>query len=232
METLQPSGGLMKMILIVLAMMLLAATEVRAQSEIQELPLPNIKASQLNLLEVVPQRPSRFLPDDPIPVLPSLQDGPAPCPSGEGKSCPLLGGQAYFSDPIHMTQHDLTWGKAARNPAMLIADALNLAATVADIEGTQACLHSGTCREANPLFGSKPSRARAYGTAIPIAFVTYAFAARLKKDGNGNFAFATLWAATAVHIYFAAGGFAAASDGPTPNASAANRQKFAIALRF
>jgi hypothetical protein len=144
----------------------------------------------------------------------------------------LLGGRAYFSDPIHMTQHDLTWGKAARNPAMLIADALNLAGTVADIEGTEACLHAHTCREANPLFGSDPSRARAYGTAMPIAFVSYALAARLKKDGNGNAAFAILWAATAVHVYFAASGFADGSGGASPNASAANRQKFAIAIRF
>lgn len=222
----------MKRVWIVLAMMPLSAMTVRAQSEIQELPLPRIDESQISLLETVPQQPSRFLPDDPIPVLPNLQDGPAPCPSGEGKSCPLLGGQAYFSDPIHMTQHDLTWGKAARNPAMLIADALNLAATVADIEGTEACLHARTCREANPLLGSNPSRERAYGTAMPIAFVSYAMAARLKKDGNGNLAFAILWAATAVHVYFAASGFADGSGGVSPNASAASRQKFAIAIRF
>jgi hypothetical protein len=222
----------MTRVLIVLAMMHVSAMTVRAQSEMQELPLPSVDASQVSLLEAVSQQPRRIFPDNPIPVLPSLQDGPAPCPEGEGKPCAVLGGQAYFSDPIHMTQHDLTWGQAARNPAMLIADALNLAATVADIEGTQACLHTHTCREANPLFGSKPSRARAYGTAIPISFLTYAFAARLKKDGNGNFAFATLWAATAVHVYFAAGGFAVAGDRTSPNASATNRQKFAIAIRF
>jgi hypothetical protein len=115
---------------------------------------------------------------------------------------------------------------------MVIADALNLAATVADIEGTQACLHAHTCTEANPLFGSNPSRARAYGTAIPIAFATYAMAARLKKDGNGNLAFGILWAATAVHFYLAASGFAVANKGPSPSASAASHQKFAIAIRF
>jgi len=131
-----------------------------------------------------------------------------------------------------MTQHDLTWREAARNPAMLIADALNLASTVADIEGTQACQHAHTCSEANPLFGSNPSRARAYGTAIPIAFATYAMAARLKKNGDGNLAFGILWAATAVHFYLAASGFADANKGPSPNASAVSRQKFAIALRF
>jgi hypothetical protein len=131
-----------------------------------------------------------------------------------------------------MTQHDQTWEQAARNPAMLVADAVNLAATVADIEGTQACLHAHNCREANPLYGSNPSRARAYGTAMPIAFVSYVIAARLKRNGDGNFAFAELWVATAVHFYFAVGGFASANKGPSSSESAANRQKFAIAMSF
>ena len=217
-----------------IAVTCLSAMTARAQSEVQELPLPRIESPQASLLQVQSphQPPGRILPDDPISVLPSLQDSPGPCPLGNGESCALLGGRAYFSDPVHMTQHDQTWGKAARNPAMLIADALNLAATVADIEGTQACLHAHTCREANPLFGSNPSRARAYGSAIPIAFFTYAVAARLKKYGDGNFAFGALWAATMLHVYFAASGFAVANNGPLPNASAASRQKFAIAIRF
>ena len=224
----------MKRILISLTVACLSAATASAQSSVQELPLPRIDWSRSSPLPAVPpdQIPSRILPDDPIPVLPSLQDGPAPCPLGEGKSCAALGGRLYFSDPIHMTQHDLTWGQAARNPAMLIADALNLAATVADIEGTQACLHAHTCTEANPIFGSNPSRARAYGTAIPIAFATYAMAALLKKRGDGNLAFAVLWAATAVHFYEAVGGFAAANDEPSPKAGAARAQKFSIAIRF
>jgi hypothetical protein len=222
----------MKRVLIPFAVAYLAAMTANAQSQAQELPLPRIDWSRFTLLPAEPQTPSRILPDNPIPVLPSLQDGPGPCPGGDGESCSLLGGRVYFSDPIHMTQHDQTWGEAARNPAMLIADALNLAATVADIEGTQACLHAHTCREANPLFGSNPSRARAYGSAIPIAFFTYAVAARLKKYGDGNFAFGALWAATMLHVYFAASGFAVANNGPSPNASAASRQKFAIAIRF
>ena len=56
-------------------------------------------------------------------------------------------------------------------------------------------------RKQTPIFGSNPSRARAYGTAMPIAFATYAIAALLKKKGDGNLAFAALWAATAVHFY-------------------------------
>jgi hypothetical protein len=224
----------MKRILISLTVACLSAATVGAQSSVQELPLPRIDWSRSSPLPAVPpdQIPSRILPDDPIPVLPSLQDGPAPCPSGEGKSCAALGGRLYFSDPTHMTQHDLTWGQAARNPAMLIADATNLAATVADIEGTQACLHAHTCTEANPIFGSNPSRARAYGTAMPIAFATYAIAALLKKKGDGNLAFAALWAATAVHFYEAVGGFATANNESSPKAGAARAQKFSIAISF
>jgi len=225
----------MKKILIALIATHLSALVTQGQSELaQNLPLPRIDQLGPSLMptETHQQVPSRILPDSPIPVLPSLQDGPAPCPSGDGKSCALLGGRLYFSDPIHMTQHDATWREAAMNPAMLVADALNLAATVADIEGTEACLRANTCTEANPLLGSHPSRARAYGTAIPVAFVNYAAAAWLKKSGKGNLAFGLLWGTTMLHTYLAAGAFAQANRGAPTNSNSVNRQKIAIAIRF
>jgi hypothetical protein len=50
---------------------------------------------------------------------------------------------------------------------------------VADIEGTQRCLRSGTCREGNPLMPS--SRAKVYAVQVPITVgITY-LAYRLKK---------------------------------------------------
>jgi hypothetical protein len=203
---------------------LLSATALRGQSAVQELPLPRIEPSQVSLSEVEPQRPaSRILPDNPIPVLPSLQDGPAPCPFGEGRSCALLGGRAYFSDPIHMTEHDATWAGAARNPAMLVGFALNLAATVADIEGTQSCLRAHTCTEANPLFGSNPSRARSYGIGIPLDLVAYASFAFVKKEGRGNLAFGLLWGSTVAHIYFASAAFSYAHAVAPPSTNSANR---------
>jgi len=198
-------------ILMVLVVTHFSALVAQGQSElIPNLPLTRVESLQGSLLRVEPQQqvPGRILPDDPIPVLPSLQDGPAPCPFGNGKSCALLGGRAYFSDPIHMTEHDATWAKAARNPAMLVGFTLNLAATVADIEGTQACLRRHTCTEANPLFGSNPSRARSYGIGIPFDLVAYAALASLKKGGQGNTAFGLLWGSTVAHIYFASAGFA------------------------
>src|SRR5580704_17443242 len=199
----------MNRILIAFTVAYWSAVSTWAQTEVQELPLPRIALTQIGLLQTEShlQPASRILPDNPIPVLPSLQDGPAPCPFGDGKSCAILGGRAYFSDPIHMTEHDATWAKAARNPAMLVGFALNLAATVADIEGTQSCLHAHTCREANPLFGSDPSRARSYGLCIPIDLVAYAGFALVKKEGRGNLAFGLLWGSTAAHIYFASAAF-------------------------
>lgn len=198
---------------------------MQAQSEVRELPLPRIEPSQVSLFQVESQQPAnRILPDNPIPVLPSLQDGPAPCPFGEGKSCALLGGRAYFSDPMHMTEHDATWAKTARNPGMLVGFALNLAATVADIESTQACLHAPACREGNPLFGSNPSRARSYGTAILLDVVAYAGFAFVKKRGQGNLAFGLLWGSTVAHIYFASADFTYAHVVASTNTNSAKRQ--------
>jgi hypothetical protein len=122
-----------------------------------------------------------------------------------------------------MTEHDATWRKAATNPAMLIGFALNLAATVADAEGTQACLHAHTCREGDPLFGSHPGRARVYVTAIPLSVLGYAGFAAMKKRGQGNLAFGLLWGSTVAHIYFATEGFTAARGAPSTNANSAKR---------
>jgi hypothetical protein len=225
----------MKKILIVLVATHFYALVAQGQSElVPNLPLTSVDSLQATLLRVEPQQevPSRILPDDPIPVLPSLQDGPAPCPFGEGKSCALLGGRAYFSDPMHMTEHDKTFWKAATTRGMLIGFSMNLAATVLDIEGTEACLRANTCREANPLFGPKPSRARAYGTAIPWLLGSYAADALLKKGGKGNLAFGVLWLQTVAHFYFGMAGFATANPQSSPTASSATRQKFTIAIRF
>jgi hypothetical protein len=214
----------MKKILIVLVATHFSALVAQGQSElIQNLPLTRADSLQATLLRVGPpqQVPSRILPDDPVPVLPSIQDGPAPCPLGDGKSCALLGGRAYFSDPMHMTEHNKTLWKAATTRGMLIGFSMNLVATVLDIEGTEACLHANTCREANPVFGPKPGRARVYGTAIPWLLGNYAADALLKKRGRGNLAFGLLWAQTAIHFYYGMSGFATANKQSSTLASPA-----------
>ena len=172
------------------------------------------------------------LPDNPIPVQPGIQDGPAPCPAGVGIPCSLLGGRLYFPDPMHMTEHNKTLWQVATSPGMVAAYALNMAGTIVDIEGTQACLHANTCREADPIFGSHPSRARAYGTAIPLNLANYAAAAYLKKYGKGNLAFGLLWATTVAHVYFGASGFAHANNPIEPAVSSVARQKLTLSIRF
>ncbi len=218
----------MKKLLLALGILSTLTVNTRAQTEVtNELTRASkgpVQDTSAEKLAATAQEPRSDLPDNPIPVIPGLQDGPAPCPFGNGKSCALLGGRAYFSDPVHMTEHDATWAKAARNPATLVGYALNVAATVADIEGTQACLRAHTCRESNPLFGSNPSRARSYGTGIPIEMVVYAAFAFAKKRGQGNLAFGLLWGSTVSHIYFASCAFSYAHVAAATNTSSTKRQ--------
>ena len=115
---------------------------------------------------------------------------------------------------------------------MLLSFALNVAATITDAEGTQACLHARTCKEENPIFGSDPSRFRAYGTAIPLEFLAYAAYALAKKRGQGNLAFGMLWSSTVAHVYFAADAYSAAHGGAPTNANSAQRKRYGITVRF
>ncbi len=103
----------MKRTLITFTMTLFSAVMAQAQSELipDNLPLPLIRPPQLisSRVEPVQQESQRVLPDAPIPLLPTLQDGPLPCPAGVGRPCALLGGRLYFRDPVHMTEHDKSW---------------------------------------------------------------------------------------------------------------------------
>ena len=170
----------MKRILMTLAMTFFSTSIMQAQSERIPADLPMTSVHPFQFISVQGQAPraDRLKPDAPIPVLPGIQDGPLPCPAGIGKPCPLLGGRLYFRDPSHMTEHDATWGQAIRNPMMMVGGLANLASTIADIEGTEACLRSHTCTEGDPLFGTNPSRVKSYGIGIPI---TYSRISRLAR---------------------------------------------------
>jgi hypothetical protein len=192
--------------------------------EIQSAPISSNLAGPAQL----PAGPG-FL-DMPNPLIP--QDGPAPCPAGVGKPCALLGGRLYFRDPSHMTEHDATWGKAMRNPMMVVGGLLNLASTIADIEGTQACLRVHTCTEGNPLFGANPSRAKSYGIGIPMGFAIYSLSAWLKKNGDGNLAFGLLWGGTMGHTYEAAHGFAVANKESPAKPNSSTAKSFGIVIKF
>jgi hypothetical protein len=226
----------MNRILITLSLTFFSAVMTQAQSDLVATDLPLISVQPLQMIPV-PGKPAQpesqwAPPNVPIPVLPGIQDGPLPCPAGIGKPCPLLGGRLYFSDPVHMTEHDLTWGKAMRNPGMVFGILANLASTIADIEGTEACLHVHTCREGNPLFGAHPGRGKAYGIGMPLNFATYAMAGWLKKKGDGNIAFGLLWGGTMVHTYEAARGFTLANKSSSVKTNSFTGQTLGITVKF
>jgi hypothetical protein len=152
------------------------------------------------------------LPDAPRPQLDDHER--TPCPEGEFKPCALLGGKRYLPDHTRMTQHDKTVWDGFTHPMILAGSALLVATTIYDIEGTQSCLRAGTCRETNPIYGSHPSRARAYSIAMPLnGFLIY-LSARQKRRGDGNTGFAALYLSSAVHFYFGRSAYSAASARP------------------
>jgi hypothetical protein len=63
----------------------------------------------------------------------------------------------------------------------LIVSLFQIGATIGDIESTQYGLGHGA-KEANPLFGSHPSRATQYAIAMPIAAGVVAWSYRLKRS--------------------------------------------------
>jgi hypothetical protein len=226
----------MKKILITSIITLYAAILTQAQSELIPNNLPPLPMQSpqpiLSQFEAVKSGRNRILPDGSIAVLPNNQDGPLPCPTGIGKPCALLGGRLYFNDPSHMTEHDATLGKAMRNPMMVVGGLFNLASTIADIEGTQACLSAHACTEGNPMFGRNPSRARSYGLGMPMIFAVYAMSSWMKKHGEGNLAFGLLWGGTMTHVYEAAHAYALANTGSPVKTKSSAAQGMGMTIRF
>lgn len=144
------------------------------------------------------------LPDAPKPNTPNES---SPCPGGSGKPCALLAGRAYFPDLLHSTEHDRSWADAMKHKSMIISSILLIGTTVLDIEGTEHCLHNNSCQEENPIFGRKPSRPRAYSTAMSVnAFSIYCMG-MAKKYGHGNPVIAASVIVSAVHAFFGMSGF-------------------------
>ena len=193
----------MKRFLITFIMMFFFAVMTQAQSDLipNNLPLPVIRPSQLtsSRVEPVQQESQRVLPDAPIPVLPNLQDGPLPCPAGVGRPCALLGGRLYFRDPVHMTEHDKSWADAMKNKGMLLGMAVNAAAAVWDYKTTRHCIDTHRGSEGNPLMGQ--SQAQELSVGIGLTALTYFMAGKLKKQGDGNYAFGALWGGTILHVF-------------------------------
>jgi hypothetical protein len=133
---------------------------------------------------------------------PKIEDERQTCPGGNGKPCAVLGGRLYFSDSFRLSQHSESWSAAATSPGMLLSLGLLTAATIADLETTQSCIHARTCKEGNPLLGQ--SRTRAYSVALSVNSVAFWAAAEQKRHGHGVAPFFILWSGTALHSLLAA----------------------------
>jgi hypothetical protein len=96
-------------------------------------------------------------------------------------------------------------GEAARTPAMVAFGGLFVGSVIADIEGTQHCVHDHTCRESNPILGQ--SRAQQYGVGIPLAATGFLCATYLRRHQHGSAAVLLLWTATTIHAVEATNGF-------------------------
>ncbi len=175
-----------------------------AQNQPRQEPLPTLDRN----------KESSSLPDAPTP-----QDDRerTPCPAGTGSPCAFLDGRPYFRDLGHETEHDRTTWQAFKNPLILAASSAVIAATVLDAEGTVACIKVGTCREMNPLYGSHPGRVRIYSIAMPLNAVLIYSMAKMKRNGDGNRAFAIGAIASAVHSYFGLDGLTVSHVKPPKN---------------
>ena len=68
------------------------------------------------------------------------------------------------------------------NPWFWVAHGVNVAATVADVETTQACIRAGTCHEGNPMMGQ--SRAQQYGVSMGLNAINAWISYRSSKHGG------------------------------------------------
>lgn len=71
----------------------------------------------------------------------------------------------------------------------LLLNGAAMALTVADVESTHACLqHYPICREANPLYGRNPGRARMYATSLSLQGGLVLLSAWAKSKGGRGWA--------------------------------------------
>jgi hypothetical protein len=140
------------------------------------------------------------LPDAPKPVEPVRPTlAPTPCPAGVGKPCALLGGRAFFPDPVHMTEHDKSWKDAMKNRGILLGVGMNAAAAVWDYKTTRHCVDTHRGKEGNPLMGQ--SQAQELSVGISGTALLYVLSGKLKQQGDGNYAFGVLWGGTMLHFF-------------------------------
>jgi hypothetical protein len=123
---------------------------------------------------------------------------PKPDPCKGQKAGSLCNGRRYYPDLLKMSGTNKTWKEAAKTPGMIFAGSLLVGMTVLDIESSQHCIHTGGCREANPILGQ--TRAQQYGVAIPITGLVYYLSVREKQHGHGLTAFAVMYGGSMLHF--------------------------------
>jgi hypothetical protein len=97
-------------------------------------------------------------------------------------------GNPFAAQPIRFSPPALAIQSAPSRERTRTADRsfwlthlFQIAATVADIESTQFGLARGA-REANPLFGSHPSRGKQYAISMPLSAAVVGWSYRLKRS--------------------------------------------------
>src|SRR5208337_3132607 len=152
--------------------------------------------------QAMPDANSNQPPLPPVTLKRRVSIPEPPQPKIEDERQTFLGGRLYFSDSFRLSQHSESWSAAATSPGMLLSLGLLTAATIADLETTQSCIHARTCKEGNPLLGQ--SRTRAYSVALSVNSVAFWAAAEQKRHGHGVAPLFILWSGTALHSLLAA----------------------------
>lgn len=77
--------------------------------------------------------------------------------------------------------------------------AAGIGLAIADVESTAHCLKQPTCRELNPLYGKRPSRARMYATKGAVLGIFFHYSKRWKREGDTSDWMAPPIASIAMH---------------------------------
>jgi hypothetical protein len=120
---------------------------------------------------------------------------PQQSPTQQKASLQSLAVQMHFAPPqpvrpveqnntTRLVSRPASHSSSIKSPSYLLMLAAATAATIADCESTKALLSDPNNQEANPVFGTRPSRARIYGISVPILALNVWSSARLKKHGN------------------------------------------------
>jgi hypothetical protein len=123
----------------------------------------SLAQEQVLLANPSPQNQTRVSPQLTASIKPNLHPSPAAGTSFE----PTIGQPRS--------------GSVLKSPSYLLLLAAATTATIADCETTKAQLSDPNAREGDPIFGSRPSRARLYGISLPLLGLNAFVSAKLKS---------------------------------------------------